>query len=62
MQHSNKPAKAKLKNALYGLMSAGAAFCPLLADTIIDLGYRPATADPDVWLRSATKKRWVQVL
>jgi hypothetical protein len=28
---------------------------PWLADNLMDLGYRPAKADPDVWLRSATK-------
>ena len=44
-----------VKKALYGLKSAGAAFRSLLADTLMDLGYRPTKADPDVWLRPAVK-------
>ena len=44
-----------VKKALYGLKSAGAAFRSLLADTLMDMGYRPTKADPDVWLRPATK-------
>ena len=44
-----------VKKALYGLKSAGAAFRSLLADTLIDIGYKPTKADPDVWLRPAVK-------
>ena len=44
-----------IKKALYGLKSAGAAFRSLLADTLVDKGYRPTQADPDVWLRPAVK-------
>lgn len=45
-----------VKKALYGLNSAGAAFSrSLLADTLIDIGYKPTKADPDVWLRPAVK-------
>ena len=44
-----------IKMALYGLKSVGAAFRSLLADNLIDMGYRPTKADPDVWLRPATK-------
>jgi hypothetical protein len=44
-----------IKKALYGLKSAGAAFRSLLADTLLDMGYRPTKADPDVWLRPAVK-------
>ncbi len=44
-----------IKKALYGLKSAGAAFRSLLADTLMDIGYRPTKADPDVWLRPAVK-------
>ena len=44
-----------IKRALYGLKSSGAAFRAMLADTIWDLGYRPSKADPDVWLKPATK-------
>jgi hypothetical protein len=44
-----------VKKALYGLKSAGAAFRSLLADTLMDMGYQPTKADPDVWLRPAVK-------
>jgi Reverse transcriptase (RNA-dependent DNA polymerase) len=44
-----------VRKALYGLKSAGAAFRSLLADTLMDTGYRPTKADPDVWLRPAVK-------
>jgi hypothetical protein len=44
-----------VKKALYGLKSAGAAFRSLLADTLIDIGYKPTKADPDVWLRPVVK-------
>ena len=44
-----------IKRALYGLKSSGAAFRAKLADCIWDLGYRPSKADPDVWLKAATK-------
>ena len=45
----------KVKKALYGLKSAGAAFRSLLADTLMDTGYQPTKADPNVWLRPAVK-------
>jgi hypothetical protein len=44
-----------VRKALYGLKSAGAAFHSLFADTLIDIGYKPSKADPDVWLRPAVK-------
>jgi hypothetical protein len=44
-----------VKKALYGLKSAGAAFRSLLADALMDTGYRPTKTDPDVWLRPAVK-------
>ena len=44
-----------VKKALYGLKSAGAASRSLLADTLMDTGYKPTKADPDVWIRPATK-------
>lgn len=44
-----------VKKAIYVLKSAGAAFRSLLADTLMDIGYRPTKADPDVWLRPAVK-------
>lgn len=44
-----------VERALYGLKSAGASFRSYLAGKIHDLGFRPSPADPDVWLRAATK-------
>ena len=41
--------------ALYGLKSSGAAFRSKLAGVLRDLQYTPSKADPDVWLRPATK-------
>jgi hypothetical protein len=41
--------------SLYGLKSAGAAFCSSLAQILQDLGYQSTKADPDVWLHKATK-------
>ena len=41
--------------ALYGLKSSGAAFRAFLAENLYDQGYRASKADPDVWLRPATK-------
>ena len=42
--------------ALYGLKSSGAAFRSKLAGVLHDeLDYRPSLADPDVWMRPATK-------
>jgi hypothetical protein len=37
--------------SLYGLKSAGAAFCSSLAQILQDIGYTSSKADPDVWLR-----------
>ena len=45
-----------VKKALYVLKSSGAAFRSLLTKTIWDLDFRPSRADPDVWMRAATKK------
>jgi hypothetical protein len=44
-----------VKMALYGLKSSGAAFRSKLAGVLDGLGYRPSYADPDVWLKAATK-------
>lgn len=44
-----------IRKALYGLRSSGASFRSMLAETIWTSGYRPSKADPDVWLRPATK-------
>ena len=44
-----------IKMALYGLKSSGAAFRSKLAGVLNDMNFRPSLADPDVWLRAATK-------
>jgi hypothetical protein len=44
-----------IKKALYGLKSSGAAFRAHLAESLYDLGYTSTKADPDVWIRPATK-------
>jgi hypothetical protein len=41
--------------SLYGLKSAGAAFCSSLAQILQDIGYTSTKADPNVWLRKAAK-------
>ena len=41
--------------ALYGLKSSGAPFRSLLSKTLYDIRYTPSKADPDVWLRPASK-------
>lgn len=42
--------------ALYGLKSSGAAFRAFLAEHLeFELGFKSSVADPDVWLRPATK-------
>jgi len=40
---------------LYGLKSSGAAWRAHLANTLRQLGYKSCLADPDVWMRPATK-------
>jgi hypothetical protein len=44
-----------VRNALYGLKSSEKAFRPLLAETLYEHDYKPTRADPDVWIRPATK-------
>ena len=41
--------------ALYGLKSLGTIFRAFLADHLHDIGYRPSTADPNVWMCPALK-------
>jgi len=45
-----------IMRALYGLKSSGAAWRSTLAVTKGTLGYRPTQADPDVWIKQATKQ------
>ena len=45
-----------LVRALYGLKSSGASWRAHLAQLLSDLGFESSKADPDVWIRSATRK------
>jgi hypothetical protein len=45
----------RVSKALYGLKSSGAAFRSFLAEHIYNLGFKPSRADPDCWMRPATK-------
>ena len=44
-----------VKKALYGLKSSGAALRSCLADTLDGIGFKSSLADPDVWMRPATR-------
>ena len=44
-----------VKKALFGLKSSGAAFRAHLAETLDNIGFRSSMADPDAWMRPATK-------
>ena len=59
--------KAIVARALYGLKSAGASFRNHMADCMATLGYKPCKADPDLWMKPATRsdtgeKYWTYVL
>ena len=41
--------------AMYGLKRSGAAFRAYLAETLVDIGFKPSLADPDVWMTPAIK-------
>ena len=41
--------------ALYGLKSASFSFRSYMAEKLSDLGFQSTLADPDIWLRAATK-------
>ena len=41
--------------ALYGLKSASFSFRSFMAEKLVDMGFQSSLADPDVWLRPATK-------
>ena len=43
----------KVTRALYGLKSAGASFRKFLGEHLVDMGFKPSYADPDVYMRSA---------
>lgn len=44
-----------ISRALYGLKSSGAAWRAMLAETLKKMGYKSSEADPDVWMKRATK-------
>ena len=52
---SDKGSVMILKKAVYGLQSAGSSWHHTLAKTLEEIGFVPSRADPDVWLKEATK-------
>lgn len=44
-----------VRRALYGLKSSGASFRAFLAERLDEIGFKSSIADPDVWMRKATK-------
>jgi hypothetical protein len=44
-----------IRRALYGLKSSGAAYRAHFAATLAELNFTSCKADPDVWMRPATK-------
>ncbi len=46
---------AIIVHALYGLKSAGAAFCVHLASFMHQMGYTSCKADPDLWYKAETR-------
>ncbi len=46
---------AIIVRALYGLKSAGAAFCAHLTSFMQQLGYTSCKADPDLWYKAETR-------
>jgi hypothetical protein len=48
--------RAIIVRALYGLKSSGAAYRNHLASYLRELNFRSCLADPDVWLRTATRQ------
>ena len=52
---SNAGKPFKIIKALYGLKSSGAAFRAHLAEKLDDIGFKSSIADPDVWMRPASK-------
>ena len=42
-----------VSKALYGLKSSGRRYHDFMFDTMIDMGFKPCKADPDVWMRDA---------
>ena len=53
---SEKGSVMIIARALYGLKSSGTAWRSTLAKSMEQLGYSPTQADPDVWIKRATKR------
>eukprot|EP00978_Attheya_sp_CCMP212_P043703 scaffold289776_cov54-Attheya_sp.AAC.1 len=47
--------KIVLVRALYGLKTSGAAWRAHISGNMRELGFEPSNADPDIWMRAATK-------
>eukprot|EP00978_Attheya_sp_CCMP212_P010066 scaffold24179_cov31-Attheya_sp.AAC.1 len=47
--------KIVLVRALYGLKTSGAAWRAHISGNMRELGFEPSDADPDIWMRAATK-------
>ncbi len=52
---NNSGKSAIIVRALYGLKSAGAAFCAHLASFMRRMGYTSCKADPDLWFKAKTR-------
>lgn len=53
---SDNGAVMEVVRALYGLKSSGASWRRTFAQNLLDLGFKPSRADPDVWLKAKTKQ------
>ena len=45
-----------INKALYVIRSAGARWHDRLFDVLSDMGFKPSTADPDIWIRLSKDK------
>jgi Reverse transcriptase (RNA-dependent DNA polymerase) len=52
---SNEGKKVLIVRSLYGLKSSGTAWHAHLAQSMLDIGFKPCLADPDVWMQPAVK-------
>jgi len=46
-----------LVRSLYGLKSASFKFRSFMSEKLVDVGFQSSLADPDVWLRVASKQK-----
>ena len=54
--------KAIIVRAIYGLKSNGAAFRAHVWECMRSLDYKPCLADPDLWFKAETDRRYLQLL